>query len=64
MTEIPLSEKWVQIGMTFVPIPPELWGRRKEIKEAAKRNFIHAGLKPQKIEDKLMLLFERMKAAA
>ena len=35
-----LSEQWIQIGVTFIPIPHDLRGRKKEIEaEAAKRGI-------------------------
>jgi hypothetical protein len=47
--DIPLSEKWVQIGVTFCPIPSVLWGRRKEIEAEAARRGIGTHTPPAQI---------------
>ena len=50
MEIVPLSEQWVQIGVTFSPIPAELWGKKKRIEEEARARGIGPRSLPSAID--------------
>ncbi len=56
-----LSEQWIQIGVTFIPIPHDLRGRKKEIEAEAAKRGIRKGLSPHTIDREMSELFDAMR---
>ena len=56
-----LSEQWIQIGVTFIPIPHDLRGRKKEIEAEAAKRGIRKGLSPHTIDREMFELFDAMR---
>jgi hypothetical protein len=47
---VPLSQRWVQFGVTFSPVPQVLWGRTKEIEAEVRRRGHNSYSPPKQID--------------
>jgi hypothetical protein len=60
---IPLSERWIQIGLTFIPIPYDLLSDRAKIKRTLMR-LIDRARSPVEIDERAAKFFKAYREKA
>ena len=62
MDHVPLSQRWVQLGMTFAPLPQALWGRSDEIEAIARHRGLNAYSPPALIDSEIAAICRELLA--